>query len=100
MEAHFYFQVGLNTRKTLALVSLFSTQDEGIYQYTGGVLTVCDCHGDKSLAVVEVQLISAVVGMVPFGELIEGEDPRYLLGEKLGLDVYDTGIVEGSDDEE
>ena len=38
--------------------------------------------------------------MVPFGESIEGEDPRYFLGEKLGLDVYDTGIVEGSDDEE
>jgi len=74
--------------------------DEGIYQYTSGVLTVCDYHSNRSLAVVEVQSISAVVGMVPFGEQVEGEDPRYFLGEKLGLDVYDMDIVGGPDNEE
>ena len=77
-----------------------STQDEGLYQYSHGVLTVCDYHGDESLAVIETESISAVVGMVPFGDEAEDEDPRYFLAEKLGLDVYDSDIVGGADDEE
>ena len=49
------------------------------------------------MAVVEIESISAVVGMIPFGKAVEGRDPRFFLAEKLGLDVYDS-INIGSED--
>jgi hypothetical protein len=61
---------------------------------------VCHYHGDETLAVIEIESISAVVGMVPFENQAEDEYARYFLAEKLGLDVYDSDIVGGADDEE
>ena len=98
-------------RKTLALVSLFPRPDEDIHKYTCGVLTVCEYRGEgvedlqsenaQSLAVVEVASIKAVVGMIPFGTRVEGQNPKFFLAEKLGLDVYDQDTTgENSDDEE
>lgn len=110
-EARFYFRIGSDVRKTLAIASLFSMPDEAIYQHTHGVLTVCEYRGEQidekkedaqSLVVIEIESIKAVVGMVPFGERAEGQNPRFFLAEKLGLDVYDLGTTlgEDSDDEE
>ena len=96
-EAHYYFRVGFNPHKTLTLISLFSMPDEHLHEYSGGVLTVCDYHGDESLAVIEIESIIAVVGMVLFGEQDNGEAPSYFLAEKLGLDVYDSEIVGSGD---
>ncbi|KAF9642953.1 hypothetical protein BDM02DRAFT_3105019, partial [Thelephora ganbajun] len=100
-EARFYFCLGSDARKTLALVSLFSMPDEAILQHTHGVLTVCEYQDEASLAVIEIKSIQVVVGMVPFGKRVEGHNPRYFLAEKLGLDVYNpysTGS-EDADDE-
>jgi len=86
--------------------------DQAIHQKTHGVLTVCEYRGEqiddeqntntRSLVVIEIESIKAVVGMVPFGERVEGQNPRFFLAEKLGLDVYDPGITlsEDADDEE
>jgi hypothetical protein len=94
---HFFFRVGFDARKTLALVSLFSTPDEALHQHTYGVLTVCKYQGERSLVVIEIESISAVVGMVPFCKQVEGSDPMYFLAERLGLDVYDPNIIGGED---
>ena len=65
-----------------------------------GVLTVCDYKDDNSLAVIEIESIRAVIGMVPFGQWSEGQ---YFLAEKLGLDVYEpdaSGSEDSSDEAE
>lgn len=46
---------------------------------------------------IEIRSIQAVVGMVPFGEEVEGQNSQYFLAEKTGLDVYDP--VEGEDND-
>jgi hypothetical protein len=74
--------------------------DEALRQYAQGVLTVCKYQGEQSLAVIEIESISAVVGMVPFHEQVESHDPRFYLAERLGLDVYDSGTIIGEDDDD
>jgi hypothetical protein len=97
-EARFYFRIGDEVRRTLALVSLFSKPDEELLQHSHGVLTVCEYEPVARLVVIDFESISAVVGMVPFGESVEGQNTRYFLAEKLGLDVYDPAIVDEDDD--
>jgi hypothetical protein len=75
---------------------LFSAPDDTILRHTHGVLTVCGYQGDAGLTVIGVKSIVAVVGMVPFGEEVEGQNRRYFLAEKIGLDVYDP--TESEDD--
>ena len=90
-EARFYFRVGDgDVRETLALVSLYSVPDEAILERSYGTLTVCEYQDDAALTIVGVKSIEAVVGMVPFGDQVEGHNPKYFLAEKLGLEVYET----------
>lgn len=94
-EVHFYFHIGLDdTYKTLAYASLMP--DEAIYQYTHGVLTVCEYQGRQtedeqnenaeSLVVIEIGSIIVVVGMAPFEKQGESHNPSFYLAEKIGLD--------------
>ena len=71
-------------------MSLYSAPDQEILQCSYSTLTVCEYQGDAVLVMIGVKYIEAAVGMVPFGEQVEGRNPRYFLVEKLGLDVYET----------
>jgi hypothetical protein len=73
--------------------------DEDLFQYSHGTLVVCEHQGDAGLAVIGIESVKAVVGMVPFGEHTEGHNRRYFLAEKPGLDVYEQSGGEDSDDD-
>jgi hypothetical protein len=73
--ADLYFCIGNDNGRTLTLVLLFSQPDEAILQHTHGILAVCKHQGDARLAVMEIESIRAIIGMVPFGENVRGQDP-------------------------
>ena len=95
MEAIFYFRANVaGSQETLVLGSLYSPANRQHNLESNGALNVFDYQGEESLVVIRATTILSVVAMVPFkfGH-VEGNPPRFFLGEKFALGVVDTGVI-------
>lgn len=76
----------LSSIHSLALIRMYSRQDEELLRKSSTALSVCHLENDK-FVVVPLTQIEAVVGMVPFkpprGRLHTGRD-EYFVVEKMG----------------
>jgi hypothetical protein len=88
-EVQYFFQVVINgEEKTVALVSLYTSPDQEVWNKSNQTLWVCYRQGDRALKVIDVKTITAVVSMVP---LPSGPEGAFFLVEKPGLDVAHMG---------
>jgi hypothetical protein len=88
-EVQYFFQVVINgEEKTVALVSLYTSPDQEVWNESNQTLWVCYRQGDRALKVIDVKTITAVVSMVP---LPSGPEGAFFLVEKPGLDVAHMG---------
>jgi len=94
MEARFYLRATIaGSQETLALCSLYSPADEQLNRENYGALNVFSYEGVGKLVVIRVTSILSVVAMVPFGERVEGDLPRFFLAENPAVGVVDTGVI-------
>ncbi|KAG1732711.1 hypothetical protein EDB19DRAFT_1596765, partial [Suillus lakei] len=65
-EVYFYFNMTIhNQEKTFALISEFDQPHPELLERSYQTVFACHHHGDKSLRLIEVSIIQAVVAMVP-----------------------------------
>lgn len=97
-EVRFYFtkSVGGATR-AFALVSPYSAPDEYLLQVSNGTLVACRYQGNDVLWIIDVTSILAVIAMVPFPFVLNGQDNYHYMVEKIGLDVIDVDVQEDED---
>ncbi|KAJ7732354.1 hypothetical protein DFH07DRAFT_990903, partial [Mycena maculata] len=81
-EVQFLFQARISDEmRTLALISPYSPPDQQLLEDSSNTLWVCSTTEQNSLRVIDVKIITSVVGMVPFDE------DRVFAVHKMGLDV-------------
>ncbi|EIW74217.1 hypothetical protein CONPUDRAFT_67828 [Coniophora puteana RWD-64-598 SS2] len=83
-EVYYYFQAGDN--KTFALVSLYGTPNEQIYQQSLGTVIACPYRGNADLRVIEITDIKSVVAMV-LHKFPTYDVPLFYMIERPGLDI-------------
>lgn len=86
----YYCQLPLNGGQQIAVavLSLYSPPDEDLLDKSFGTLHVSKHLGDERLAVVPIQDLLMVVGMMPW----HGGGDRFYVAEKMGMD---TSILSG-----
>lgn len=88
-EVQYFFQADVQgSRRTFALVSVYSPPNDSLLKRSSGALAVCTYRGSTALKVVPTTSILSVVGMVPFPS---GGENDFFLVEKLGLDIAHLG---------
>ena len=74
------------------MISVYSEPHGELLKKSHGSFISCKYSGDDSLVVVDISCIQAVVAMVPHClRSAEGDDDRFFLIEKPGLDVANLG---------
>ena len=91
-EVLFYFIITINQDVTLACVSCYSQPHQDLLKASQG--TLLSCTHQRTVKVIDVKSISAVVAMVPH-QPFPGEE-HFFLVEKPGLD---TTTIGGKDEE-
>ncbi|KAH9858861.1 hypothetical protein C2E23DRAFT_864672 [Lenzites betulinus] len=93
----------------VAVVSVFNTHDNALYERSLRTVELVEYRGDESLRLIDIRAIESVVGMIP-DELPVGVDfaldfehlhvgHKYFVVEKLGFDVRILQTDTGNDPE-
>ncbi len=102
-EVRYYLRLRVHDEiRTLAMVSLYGPPDSRLLEISMDTVWSCQPGGDESLTLIDVQLIEAVVAMVPHPEPIAPREGlvdtrgRFCVVEKPGLEVAVLGGIEES----
>ena len=101
-EVLYYFQCRIHgSLSNVAVISMYSEPHPELLKESHGTFISCKYSGDNSLIVVNISCIQAVVAIVPHWlHGIQGDDDRFFLVEKPGLDVADLDSTDESIDTE
>jgi hypothetical protein len=81
--------------KVLALLSVYSPPDPGLFEASNGTVLSCTYHGDACLKVIDVSSIVSVVAMIPHNPFADGDtQEQYFVAEKPGLEATVLGGIE------
>jgi hypothetical protein len=99
-EVYYYFCIHLeSSKKTLALVLLYSPPHEELLKLSHFTLWSCSHHSNESLMVIDMKSILSVDAMVPH-QLFPGRE-HFFVVEKPGLDVASLrGVLEDVQDDD
>ncbi|KAJ7639916.1 hypothetical protein B0H17DRAFT_960697 [Mycena rosella] len=83
-EVQFYFQAKTDDDEiiSLALISPYSPPDQDLLESSFNNLWVSSSTGDSELQIIEANIISSVVGMIPFDD-----HGRFFVVPKMGLEA-------------
>ncbi|KAG2053775.1 hypothetical protein BDR06DRAFT_857656, partial [Suillus hirtellus] len=86
----------------VAMVSVYSCLDQQLLDLSHGTMWSCTHDGDKNLQLIDVQIITAVVAMIPHHPTLPCGvmEDRYFMVEKTGLDITLIGVEVEEDDQE
>lgn len=101
-KSQFFFGLDLDGEtKYFALALVFGHPDKGLRALSKNALLVCtyDAESQESLAIVPVQDVISVVGMVPFVHDVDRDD-QYFAVEKIGHVTGDESPQDAPDEEE
>jgi hypothetical protein len=82
--------------KVLALVSVYSPPNAGLFEASNGTVLSCIYLGAANLKVIDISSIVSVVAMIPHDPFPAGngdKQERYFVAEKPGLDATVLGGI-------
>lgn len=86
---------------TLAVISVYSSPLPDLLAQSHGTLVSCEYFGDRSITIVDVTCIEAVVAMIPHSPpgIADGKK-HFFLVERPGLDIAHLGGIQRACDAE
>ena len=101
---YFFNAMVNNTRRTLALVSVYSRPDEDLFKRSNWTVWSVTEGGQNGLQVIDAKSILSVVSVIPHNHHVNADasDVRFFVWEQMGMDMAllsRPGDATGEDDE-